>query len=429
MTRALLFLFFTTIIGLAASFECNDKSTQIEKTICKEHAISSLDTRLNNYFNAIKRSLVKSEQKKFAAEQISWLKERDETCNIENNKSKSSCLSEKYTKRLLFLRHKYENVLFNFPQETEINTICSELARNPKEYIKRFEVIGTNKFDINNDGINETIKCHTQGTMNAPYCKYLNNKSKNIEISEIMPRECCSYGLKFLNINNRLYKLTAHDDSLHYPDYLLYTTPSNEEYILCKFQNKTVEQWTYNYDLKDSKQICDAAIAKKQNIEFTEQANKKIQKNDRFAFSSKADNEGQLDFDNDGIENNLVTIEYVSGAGRGCDFSYYDELNAKKDDFANSKSRGLLIEMQNIHSNSRHPNCGGGVSFFKYANKNYMEYKAYDGHKVLLLENGEINTVCTSSKNTQTTIRQIKPMGKIITEETDMDFFDKRVLY
>lgn len=99
-----------------------------------------------------------------------------------------------------------------------------------------------------------------------------------------------------------------------------------------------------------------------------------------------------------------------SGAGRGCDYTYFDLLNNEKDNIVFGKKRELLMEMQDmqeekyIRSRFPVPRCSGNTTgWFIHNNTVYYESKyktltpineGQEFHAVSYIKNGKINKVC-----------------------------------
>lgn len=128
---------------------------------------------------------------------------------------------------------------------------------------------------------------------------------------------------------------------------------------------------------------------------------------------------GHVDFDNDGADENLVFLQYASGAGRGCDYNYFDLLNKEGDGFSTSKKRALLLKLQGVgdmpHVRHPVPSCSGNTTgWFRYNGVTYFETKypgdepTRDGqkfHTVSFIKNGEINKVCDAEFRLQVEVQ------------------------
>lgn len=128
----------------------------------------------------------------------------------------------------------------------------------------------------------------------------------------------------------------------------------------------------------------------------------------------------KVDFDNDGVDDYLVSLQYASGAGRGCDYVFFDLLNARRDGFSTSKGRALLQEMQGAgkRPGMRHdvPSCSGNTTgWFRNNGMIYYETK-YPGdaprigsqefHSVSYIKDGTVKKVCDASFKLRVTAQQ-----------------------
>lgn len=78
---------------LAASFSCRLAKTKIEKTICQNAELSTLDEYLGRYYSAA-RSTLNSAETCLLADQKNWLRTRRDKC------SNAACLKQVYLQRL-----------------------------------------------------------------------------------------------------------------------------------------------------------------------------------------------------------------------------------------------------------------------------------------------------------------------------------------
>jgi len=77
----------------AASFNCNDASTEVELTICANDRLSALDTALNIAYRDIFKTNFDEDAERARTDQRAWLATRDE-CG-----SDLECLLQSYTVR------------------------------------------------------------------------------------------------------------------------------------------------------------------------------------------------------------------------------------------------------------------------------------------------------------------------------------------
>lgn len=77
----------------AASFSCKDARSNVEKTICGNEELSTLDEHLGRYY-AAGRSVLKTADRCLADDQRNWLRSRRDEC------ADAACLREAYLRRL-----------------------------------------------------------------------------------------------------------------------------------------------------------------------------------------------------------------------------------------------------------------------------------------------------------------------------------------
>lgn len=77
----------------AASFSCRLAKSEIEKTICQNTELSTLDDDLGRYYSAA-RSTLKSAENCLVGDQKNWLRTRRDKC------SNAACLKQVYLQRL-----------------------------------------------------------------------------------------------------------------------------------------------------------------------------------------------------------------------------------------------------------------------------------------------------------------------------------------
>lgn len=413
MNKLLLILFLTGSL-YSASFDCTKASTTIEKAICKSNTVSKIDEKLSMTFNTIRKSLNTKESKKFIEAQKLWLKKRDtEFAQKINDTEKENFLYSFYENRLDELKEYYASRIFKFPSGKELNQICNSIATQPITFTELNQIL-INDFDVNNDGINEHVICTTQGTAHVPICKYMLEDNTTIDIDQIgfEWKDYWTYNQKFLQIKEKVYKLNFKDDGIKEPSFLSIITPENEEEVVCEFETKELEELVPNDYIENSNEICKALENQDKTKYSYINTNKKVTHNiselNRFKKSSSyPKSQGKIDFDNDLNDEMLVEIDYASGAGRGCDFHYYDEIN--ETNFTNSYKRNLLLGMQSVSIDSYHPNCGVvNTKFFKYKDIIYYDYHTKSNHNIYLIQDKKIHTVCVGKKRNKLSVTYVR---------------------
>ncbi len=394
----------------ATSFDCTKASTQVEVAICDNQSLGGLDDELAFYYAKLKESLDVNESKRLVREQRQWISSRNSRC--ENSTDRTSCLGKIYRDRVSSL--KISNDLPMLPSHEELESICSELASLDSEERKHYGS-GKSIADINNDGTDEIAETCWGGTMHAPCIEYSLNNGEVLMIDAINHDWSVygTFGLHVFNRNGKVYRFHSYDDYFTQPAYLSYVTSNNNEYVVCKFDNKEVESFEPVEGIADAPEICDL-LKNQDDSKITTVMLKESQDipsavlRDLGRYETGLARLGNLDYDNDGVPNLVGELEYTSGAGRGCDYNYFDELNPDKKSFTVSPERELLLEAQKVKLNGRHPHCGGmNNRFFRYRNKNYYEHNADTERQVLLIENNQIQQVCQVNKDFKTDIKSI----------------------
>lgn len=421
MKNIILLFFFVSVNLHAVSFDCEKATSKMEKAICGTSmyadSLNGLDSRLSDKYNLVRSTLNEPEKKKLITEQREWLKDRDNTCGLySSDKDIKKCLSKTYQERITYFDSKYKNILLPFPEKEKLLNICTSLANNPREYIEKHKIKfddDSEKFDINNDGVDELVTVKTEGTMRVSYTVYEKLYNKDFGAMEIgfEWKDYWTYGLEYLRVDGITYKLTSEDDHLTKLSYLSYITQANEEYIMCEFEPTTVSTLYAHENVKNSKAICDAVENEEVSYISIENAIEKPNiKNYNPFWSLHGLKQGKVDFDNDGTENDVFQIFYASGAGRGCDTLYFDEVESTKKEFKKTKSRELLLEMQGVDINAFHPRCRTESRFFKYDNNVFYKETFFNekGTKVLKLQEGQIIPICLSKEKIIHKVKSLK---------------------
>jgi hypothetical protein len=112
---ALIFLFACAQVR-AASFDCAQARTNLEKLICSNNVLSELDTKLGVIYSSAKQNASMYEAKRLVAEQLQWLR------NVRSQCADTACLTKAYTSRL--------NALDPFADQ---KLTCDEMRKFPAQ--------------------------------------------------------------------------------------------------------------------------------------------------------------------------------------------------------------------------------------------------------------------------------------------------------
>jgi hypothetical protein len=123
---------------------------------------------------------------------------------------------------------------------------------------------------------------------------------------------------------------------------------------------------------------------------------------------------GRVDIDNDGKPEDLLELHLQSGAGRGCDWNYFEPVTADGRALLKNEQSRLVHELQDLGEDGYEKRNCGVVSnrLLRHAGKVYYETNVdnadYRTHEVRLLEGGRVQTICGFDRDIVTTIRSIK---------------------
>ena len=116
-------------------------------------------------------------------------------------------------------------------------------------------------------------------------------------------------------------------------------------------------------------------------------------------------NQLDIDFDNDGVTDELVELQFSSGGRRACSFTYFEIVDKSWSGFESSDRQQLLLDMQGIESVGGFPgNCGGSQrKWFRFNGINYLEdstvytdprYNNSQSHVIRYIKDGSIHNTC-----------------------------------
>lgn len=402
--KKFLILILTVTNIFSAGFDCQKAISLTEKMICKEPEISELDSKFSKYYSAIQSKISSEEKKSLIAEQREWLRERDSDCQIDKE-----CLKDKYTTRLGLLQTKYGNHFFDSPTDDEVKQICTMIAETPI-FLKDKWIEG-DIFDINNDGINETIISRYSGTMQNPYIEYTLANGNNTWTNQVN-FEWTDYWNEHIDhfiFNGKIYTYNSNTfNEQNVPVHLSIVTPNNSEYTLCSFDNKMLNKLIPNPQINNAQEICQAVenkdLEKIKYIDFNLKPIMSIPEFEKIReiWRDSMANQALVDYDNDGKKNILLEILY-SNSSIGLDFNYFDELTENQKEFTKTKLRDLLQKMQG--RGVRRPTSTYSNKFFIFDGKTYYEYNTRDEHQISIIEDETIKVLCTQKTIVKTKVK------------------------
>jgi uncharacterized protein len=384
-----------------ASFDCSKAAVKIEHSICSNSQLSKLDDDLSKYFSKLKKKLDKSEFQILLREQRKWLRQRNKLC--QNRPRMDRCLISAYENRINTLDAFSKDIL---PPLNDLEAVCSGNAKR--------NTVNDELFDVNNDGIDEVAGICRGGTMNAPCINFKTPNGDDVHLRTIgfEWKTYWTFSSSYFEYNGNVYNLHSTEKG---PSHIRYTTPDNNSYVVCEFENIETERYIPASESKTISDVCD--LASKSKIQYIELKDNPVITHEQIRESGRYETgvlrQGHLDINNDGNKELIAQLEYTSGAGRGCDFLYYDELNTKGDSFKSNKGQTPLLKMQGVDLDSRHPNCGGMSNrLFELNGKIYYEINTSREHRISILEGNESRDICNIKRSIETKVNYIGPPRK-----------------
>ena len=105
---SLAFIYIESATAAGPSFDCAKASSAVENIICSDISLSELDARLGKYYLIDQDTLPSEEAGKLQLSQKAWIKTRNSSCNIHDNKDNDytlACLQKLYDKRITELEN------------------------------------------------------------------------------------------------------------------------------------------------------------------------------------------------------------------------------------------------------------------------------------------------------------------------------------
>lgn len=288
----------------AASFDCIKASTNNEKLICSNSALSKLDGDLSSAYKAALQNHPQSESIK--QKQKQWIKERNACLDI-------SCLQTQYKVRIAQLSSSDNGAaacqaVADYANRGELEKLYvpedrSIQARIGKLFGQTYQPDGTSWLvDLNDDGVPDPFLINVEGTAHISNGHAISGK----DAKKIVDIDSNESDLVLLSMNGKYYVLTSNGSDLKQ---LLHMTKDVFE-TTCEFmpRNKPHIEITKGKD----KPVCNAASdGNVKHVDFKPVDNKTALNKEVVTGLAIAD------IDNDGKPENIALVEYESAAGRG----------------------------------------------------------------------------------------------------------------
>jgi uncharacterized protein len=379
----------------APSFDCAKARGRIEKMICAESHLATLDRRVADLFaSAMAQASDAGDVKRV---QRRWLGDRDDCKDV-------ACVEQSYQLRLTQLGT--ETGRFSAAETT---AVCEAFV-DPETREKALTATAGAE-DINNDGRADRASACAGGTANIPCVGYVDEDNQPLPITP-QGFEWMTYGAfgrAPFRSGGRTFTYYAHDDALEQPAYISYVTPTNREVRVCDFDTVVGSAV-----LEGGSDVCAAIEAADERIELLEWA--PIADNNAHAVDrrdTQARALGKIDIDNDGLEENLIEYAYSSGAGRGCELNYFELLADDGKTLATNSNAAAVRELQGLGENGADGrNCGPIANrLFRFEDRIYFESNTANTlgalHEVKILQGEAVASVCAFERQISTKIKTL----------------------
>lgn len=376
------------------SFACAKARSRMDKTICADGQLTSLDKRVADLFElALSQAPDPGDVKRA---QRRWLRERDDC-------KEAACIQASYERRLNALQ-----IYTGRLPATLTHPLCArfETSETRIETLDRKNGIE----DINNDGMPETATACAGGTANVPCVSYVDADRKPVLIRP-QGFEWITYsplGRSPFRYQNLTFVYYSRDTALVEPSHVSYITPTNREVRICELETRVGSAV-----VEGGHDVC-AAVETGERIEAVELT--PIDDRQSVAFGrvdTYPKSTGLVDIDNDGLDDPIIELSYESGAGQGCTFNYFELLAEDGRTLIGNSKRRPVHELQGLEAEGyRERNCGTVENrLFKLDDKIYFETNVSNNgdlpHEVRVLDGTAVGTLCTFEREVTTQVRRV----------------------
>jgi hypothetical protein len=301
-------------------------------------------------------------------------------------------------------------------EEPYVRALCEALTtvggRSRIEFAAANRLIGgdPDTLDVNNDGTPDLLYACDGGSIRMPCTEYKDAQGNALEIWQGFEwNTYTTFGESHFRYDGKTFIYHSYDDGGSKPAFVSYITPQNREYVLCEFDNEMA-----NKRRSGDAAIC-LALERGAPVDVVALPARPSADHNIFGrFETHIAAFGPVDIDNDGKPEDILELHLQSGAGRGCDWNYFELATPDGRALLKNEQSRHINELQdtNEESDSRR-NCGVVANrLLRHAGKIYYETNVdnaqYFDHEVRLLEGGRVQTVCGFDPGVATTVRSIK---------------------
>ena len=223
-----------------------------------------------------------------------------------------------------------------------------------------------------------------------------------------------TYGGAWLRFQGKTYYLVFEEETARFIRAAMSMGPDNLLQVVCRFDNAVRQSIWPQVGRDDDTMFCKSLLTDHPPVAVEFETPTRLT-SERLDVEMQAARprpvaQAEFDFDNDGTSENIVMIEVASSAGRGCDFTYYDLLDAAGTEIREGPKRDRLRKLQseNVYIDPAYtptPRCGGFSRWLEYNGEVALEIR-YKGdspkrgghlyHQVWAVRETGIEKICDS---------------------------------
>jgi len=288
------------------------------------------------------------------------------------------------------------------PNRAEARAVCEHVvSRGPAIAAS---LVKDGVLDANNDGEPDQVSVGmNSGTMRGDVLEFrrrgASKDSPAIEVTTegFQVKDYLPFGGRWLDYGGKVYTLYFEAEDLRHVSYLGHIDRTNTERLVCDFTN--VEREQLKPVAAAAADVCKAVAEKK--VRYV--AVKEDESLNAGRRATRATARVAVDFRNTGAPTRLALLLYESGAGRGCDFAYFDVISG--DEIASSgDAHALLMALQAIKPEQGRSagRCGGDLPrWFKHGGRVYLDIASKSDasgimpfHDVMTVRGGRVEAIC-----------------------------------
>lgn len=377
------------------AFDCAKARGRVEKMICAEPALAASDRRVAEIYGIAQTQVVDPADLK--RQQRRWLSDRDDCKDV-------SCVENSYAQRLTEL-----GTLTGRFAPTETAALCGKLVDPETRATTLATTTGTE--DINNDGRPDRATQCYGGTANVPCVEYADADGKPLPIlpDGFQWVTYGTYGRSPFRADGRTLIYHALDETLEQPAYVSYVTPTNREVRICDFETTVASAV-----VEGGEDVCAAIESADERVELleltplTEPNTYAVDRRD-----TKARALGNIDIDNDGLEERVVEYVYSSDAARGCETNYFELVAEDGKSLATNSNSAAIRQLQGLGEDGADSRSCGLIRnrLIRFGDKIYFESNAANAtgvpHELRILRGEAVAPVCSFEREVRTRIKTL----------------------